>query len=110
STTAVGPNGGVATRDTSVNYDPATGVTRNQVTTRPNGDIVTRDGNAQWDPATQTYTRNGVRVGPDGQTQSADVTASRTDNGAQRTATRTRPDGSEVTRTQEVERDNGDDE
>lgn len=108
-TTATGPNGRTATRDTDVSYDPETGLSRERVTTGPNGGVTTRSDNAQWDPDTQTWTRQGNRVTADGREQSVDVTARRTETGATRTATRTRADGSEVTRNQEIVREGSDD-
>ncbi|MEM7805583.1 MAG: hypothetical protein AAF545_11710 [Pseudomonadota bacterium] len=108
-TTVTGPEGRTAHRNTDVSYDPETGVTRDRVTTGPNGGEWTRNDNAQWDPDTQTYTRNSSRTTPDGREQSVDVTARRTETGATRSATRTRADGTEVTRTQEVERKDADD-
>ncbi len=108
-TTVTGPEGRSATRNTDVSYDPETGLSRERVTTGPNGGVTTRNDNAQWDPETQTYTRQSNRVTADGREQSRDVTAQRTDTGATRTATTTRADGSEVTRTQEVVRDRNDD-
>ena len=104
-TVVTGPRGGSASRTTDVSRDPETGLTRERVTTGPNGGEWTRSDNAQWDADTQTYTRQGSRTTPDGREQSVDVTAQRTDTGATRTATRTRADGTEVTRTQEIVRD-----
>ena len=108
-TTVTGPGGRTATRNTDVSYDPETGLSRERVTTGPNGGQWTRNDNAQWDPETQTYTRQSSRVTADGREQAVDVTARRTDTGATRTATRTRADGSEVTRTQEYVREGRDD-
>ncbi|MEO0615848.1 MAG: hypothetical protein AAFY69_06900 [Pseudomonadota bacterium] len=107
--TVTGPDGRTANRNTDVSYDSETGVTRDRVTTGPDGGEWTRNDNAQWDPDTQTYTRASNRTTPDGREQSVDVTAQRTDTGATRTSTQTRADGTEITRTQEVERKDGDD-
>ena len=108
-TVVTGPNGRTATRNSDVSYDPETGLSRERVTTGPNGGQWTRSDNAQWNPETRTWTRQGNRTTPDGREQSVDVTAQRTETGATRTATRTRADGTEITRTQEVVRTDGDD-
>ena len=79
-------------------------MTRQRVTTGPNGGERVRNDAIQRDAENGTFSRQSDRTLADGRTQSVDVSAQRTDNGATRTATLTRADGTQVTRSQEVER------
>ncbi|MEL6869686.1 MAG: hypothetical protein AAFO81_07790 [Pseudomonadota bacterium] len=103
-TAATGPNGRTATRNSTVSADGEGGVTRQRVTTGPNGGERVRNDAIQRDAENGTFSRQSDRTLADGRTQSVDVSAQRTDNGATRTATLTRADGTQVTRSQEVER------
>lgn len=92
-----GANGKTFSRDIMTNRT-AHGYERNVTKTGPQGNTADRSATGQWDAESGTWSRNITKTGPSGQSSNRTTTATRTEDGYNKTATATGPQGNSASR------------